>query len=191
MITPITDTTFLNESIKIYKDFLNSLKDGEGNKIICNFDGSIEDLHMLGYCEYEIGFPEEDYAHAAFIWANVIYTNSSLIWGQDKNKNIYLFSENDSFAINIKSYVFDFMFGHTSQFYNFGYLTEKLYLEMSIAEFSFEELEKLLYVVKNISNHLDSYSKELIYAIKDTYKKQTSELNKFISILKENIEGYE
>lgn len=185
MLQKITDLSFLKEAIDLYGGFWERNWSGHENKQECLFDGSKQDLNMLAYCEYELGFPEEDYDNAALIWANVIYANSYLEWGCDQDRNIYLYHEENgdyTFAINVKSYVFGFMVSNVSQFDNFHFLTEKILIEMMLSnQHTINEYDELIKIIQEFGEY--SYSESLIEAIGDIYKpssKKCKELSKLL-----------
>ena len=170
MIKSETNLFFLEEAIDLYRSFWNKNWHGHKDKQECSFDGSSKDLDMLAYCEYELGFPEENYESAAIIWANVIQANSILDWGRDKKGNICLFYSGDeysTFSLNIENYVSEFMYRNVSQFDNFYYLTEKVLIDIFITEASAEPYMKLIKIVKSSKEY--SYSENLMYSIQEIY----------------------
>jgi len=187
MIKNETNLQFLDEAITLYESFWEKNWHGHEEKQECNFDGSSKDLDMLGYCEYELGFPEENYDSAALIWANVIQTNSILDWGRDKKGNICLFYSGDkysTFSINIENYVSEFMYRNISQFDNFYYLTEKVLIDIFMTEISAEPYKELLKIVKSSEDY--SYSGSLIYSINEIYGPSSNKCIELAKYLTEN-----
>lgn len=187
MIKKETNLKFLDEAVNLYQSFWERNWRGHEYKQECNFDGSSKDLDMLGYCEYELGFPEEDYNSAALIWANVIQTNSILDWGRDKKGAVCLFYSGDKyspFSIRIENYVSDFMYREISQFENFFLLTEKVLIDIFLTEISTEPYKKLIKIVKSFED--DSYSERLIYSIQEIYGFRSSKCDELANILTAN-----
>ena len=184
-IYPIKNEIFLQNAIKLYSEFWGRVWTGHAEKQECMFDGSSGDLGMLEYCEYEVGYPEENYDNAAIIWANVIKKNTILEWGEDKSGNIYLYSdEYPKFFINVKEYVYGVVESDISQFESFSFLTEKVAIEMLIAKFSIEDISGLKNIVFEYSSqNWDSYSDRFMWSIRELYEESVSKIDKLKSSL--------
>ena len=185
-IKPIKNIEFLQNSICIYSDFWDLVWRGHDEKQACRFDGSSEDLDMLDYCEYEVGHPVENYDSAAIIWGNVIQKNTLLKWGEDENENIYLYSDQyPRFSINVKEYVHGVIHSNISQFESFSILTEKIALEMLIAQFPYDDIADLSNIVFEFSvQGGDSYSERMKWAIRELYKSKGDKIDELQKSLK-------
>jgi len=186
----IADTFFLDDAIKLYRNFWDKCWQGHSNKQTCNFDGTIKDLEMLDYCEYELGHPDESYRAASIIWANVILTNSNLIWGE-KKAEVYLFSgENEypSFEINVHKYVKGIIESDISQFESFSVLTEKLVIDMLMSGYDISNLRELQAIVYHYTyQHSESYSENFVYALSELYKQHPRYLKDLHEVLYGNV----
>lgn len=181
---------FLVEAQDLYRDFWDKAWQGHKDKQICNFDGTVEDLHMLGYCEYELGYPEDGYASAAIIWANVIRTNSVLDWGQNESGEIYLHAEEEHirYSLDIEAFVLNFIDSGVSQFEGFDFLTEKVLIEMFVADFSAEDVRGLLSIVQECAAATDdTYSARFASAVREIYGDQSKICKQLSDLLVENV----
>ncbi len=190
MIKEISNTSFLNKTINLYRDFWDKRWQGHENKQTCNFDGSMQDLRMLDYCEYELGHPDDSYKSASIIWANVIQKNTDLIWGEE-NGELYLFtgdSEFPRFNVNIHRFVMNIINSDISQFHSFPVLTEKLLINMLMSEYQIENLDKLKSIVFQYTNECSaSFSESFIYAVGEIYKDHKQNLKELHGVLDGNI----
>lgn len=191
MIKPVSNYLFLVEAQDLYREFWDTAWQGHQDKQICNFDGSVDDLDMLGYCEYELGFPEENYSKAAIIWANVIRSNSVLDWGQNESGEIFLHAKEEHmfrYSLNIEAFVLNFIQSGISQFESFDFLTEKVLIEMFVAELSAADAQGLLSIVKaRTAATDDTYSSRYAYAVREVYGEQSALCRELSNVLMENV----
>lgn len=189
-IQPIKNKMFLEDAICLYRDFWDRAWEGHSYKQICNFDGSGDDLDMLNYCEYELGYPDKTYDSAAIIWGNVIEKNTKLKWGEDELGNIYLYSEYPRFSINVKAYVHERINSDFSEFDcgSFSFLTEKIAIEMLMVNNSYEDIAALAEIVFQYSGDY-LYSIYFMSAVCTLYKKKTDMMNSLREILNDEDES--
>ncbi|PWQ93447.1 hypothetical protein DKT75_17615 [Leucothrix arctica] len=128
---------------------------------------------MLGYCEYELGHPDDSYEAASIIWANVILNNTDLLWGE-KKAEIYLFTDDKdypTFEVNVHRYAKNMIDSGISQFDSFSFMTERLLIDMLLAGYQIEELQRLKSIVYECTNDNNgSYSERFITAAGELYK---------------------
>lgn len=190
MIEPVKEFNFLVEAQDLYREFWDRAWLGHEDKSICNFDGSSQDLDMLAYCEYELGFPEESYSNAAIIWGNVICRNSIAEWGRDSSGALHIFAHEEHvyrYAIHLQSYVHNFMDSGLSQFQSFEFLTEKVLIEMMLTDIPLDQVRDLHSIVKsNAEPNDDSYSRRYIYALTEIYGPDSKMCTELSSLLKES-----
>lgn len=183
-INPVDDFAFLEEAIELYKQFWTRAWRGHEDKQACSFDGSIDDLHMLNYCEYELGHPGPGYESAAIIWANVIVTNTVLSWGKDSVGNLVLFDGNDDYvkySVDIIYFVTDLIESSLSQFDSFVMVTEKLAIDMIMQNYELTELNGLKNLIQTLRNEGgDSYSERLIDAIGELWSIDESKIERLL-----------
>lgn len=72
----------LQTSVATYRIFWGSLNfsgvDWDPGET--KFDGGVADLEALAFCEYEVGFPEEDLSLASLIWGQVMVVSGEATW---------------------------------------------------------------------------------------------------------------
>jgi hypothetical protein len=125
----LADTTeIVSKAHELYKKYFSSI-----NYSFKAFDGNRNDIDVLDYCIYEqLGFPEEDYYYASFIWGNVIQQNSKLTWGTMEDGQYVLYYDDDfRYVIFSQIRVIEAILNSVPQFEKFNQLTEKTVMEMS------------------------------------------------------------
>ena len=181
MITKANNSEFLLDAIQLYKRHWELAWVGHSDQQECNFDGSILDIDMLGYCEYELGHPEENYKAASFIWGNVIQKHTNLEWGIQNNQ-YFLFTDEDgycNFNINVHSYIAEIINSNISQFESFSIATEKVALDMVLSNYPTDVILDLVTLVNSIVNDCDtSYSEQVAYAASELFNNNQGQIKK-------------
>ncbi|MHC4551914.1 MAG: hypothetical protein ACYSUT_03990 [Planctomycetota bacterium] len=129
-VVPCDAERVIEKARDIYKKYTKTASDA--NMISSRILGSRDDIDMLDYCIYELGFPEDNYYYASFIWGNVLQKNMKLSWGTF-NEQYVLYHENH-FKYMIFPYyrVIEAMNFPVPQFDKFSWLTEKTIWEISM-----------------------------------------------------------
>ena len=140
----------LEKAISVYSEFWSGMnlnleppfKDDE-----IKFDGSLRDLDALFYCEYEVGYPEDDYFYASLIWSQVMVNSTELRWLESISGNIAIGGPDTDYPKMI-------FFPHTRllelaicsntpQFDLFCVMTDQLLLQGVLAGYRINHLPKL------------------------------------------------
>ncbi|WP_035615263.1 hypothetical protein [Haloferula sp. BvORR071] len=135
----------LAEAVRTYRDFWARLRMQE-HDFPANFDGSKGDLDALGYCVYEIGFPESDYRHASLIWAQAIVNLTEMSWLEPIAGQIAIGGPGDGpgeLAFFPHARLLELVAGHYSQDETFSELTAALLLQALCAGYGLEDLPRL------------------------------------------------
>ena len=77
-------------SMSKFEDFCQSCKSFPNEEL--RLTGTANDLSLLNWCEYETGYPGEDWVVGAHVWANLIVSVGSASWAKGENSELYLVS---------------------------------------------------------------------------------------------------
>lgn len=189
----IEDTSFVSKSIDVYKKYWDKCWEGHKYKQKCSFNGDIEDIEMLYYCHYELGFPEKDFYHASVIFGNVIRKHTGLLWAKDNAGNIALMSGPEhpfNYTVSIHNRIKDAMNTFHSEWEHLNLLLQKIYFEMLMAGFDAEDIplfEKLILEQECDSDFIYSIQYELgkllkhrndVHSLEDVIKELRDSFNK-------------
>jgi hypothetical protein len=148
---------FIEKSLEIYRGFWQERLQGDIDHD-CKFLGDANDIAALGYCVYELGFPEEDYLHTSVVWGNVIQKHTNLIWGEDPSGNLLLYSDQfPRFLLYPHARINEIMHSTSPiQFDQFDLITEKVFLEMIMSGYYPEDLSNFIDLVKKVRQGSDN-----------------------------------
>lgn len=132
--------SFKNE----FKNWWSKIWEKHSEKMPCPCDGSIEDLEALGYCSYELGYPdcEEGYRITSIIWGGIIEKHTDLSWGYDGSEYL-LFRDSDCFpryCLYPRIRVMEVMNASVNQFEGFEVLTQRIFFEMISSQYEIDDL---------------------------------------------------
>ena len=97
----------INSAITIFENFCEKFHFKE-----TNVTGTLNDLILLNYCEYETGYPDGDWVVGARIWANMVVSVGSAAWARGEGGELFLVSPLASDGYNRWSYEILPMFQH-------------------------------------------------------------------------------
>jgi len=125
-------------------DFSNYLPDWEPRR--ATFDGEVFDLDALAFCEYEVGFPDEDWSSAALIWAQVMVVSGEAQWLEPINGQIAICGPNSDYPWCVffpVSRVSEMRLRQFPQFDRFATLTDLFVLQLLHVGYEVESIPKL------------------------------------------------
>lgn len=135
----------LAEAVALYREFWDKLElNSRGWDV--RFDGAEADLKALGYCVYEVGFPDEDYRLAALIWAQAIVHLTEMRWLEPIAGQHAIGGPTDGYPRLVffpHARLLEIAEGSYTQFDTFALLTDSLLLQALCAGYEGPELPKL------------------------------------------------
>lgn len=134
----------------VFRKFWAHVRGTDNHLPACAFEGGEEDLFVLSYCIYEVGFPDDDSHLVSLIWANVMRRATPLVWAKDESGNIALKSPGDQFPRFLfypHSNLLELLESSVTQFDTFEVLTEKLLAQMCAAGYELNEIASLVEIV--------------------------------------------
>jgi len=191
----IEDDSFVEKSIEVYKKFWDKCWEGHKHKQKCDFIGDIDDIKMLNYCNYELGFPEKDFYHASIVLGNVIKKHTGLLWAKDSAGNIALVESPEQcfrYTVSIHNRVKDAMNTRHTEWEEFNILLQKIYFEMLLAFIEVEEIplfEKLILELEHDDDLL--YSTQYMLGRLLKHRNDINGLENAITELKNSFNGIE
>ena len=116
------------------------------------FDGAVEELNALGYCDYEWGHPNEgdEYLcvlYASLIWSQVIVANTEFEWGDVVAGQYSIECVDDEYPKSIffpYQRLLEIKLSGYSQFDDFQILTDMLVHHVLFSGFEFREVKELM-----------------------------------------------
>lgn len=157
-ISLLKDLSPIEDARKKFSDWWKPLWRGHSRTIPCPCDGSVEDLKALGYCSYEVGFPdaENGYEITSVIWGGIIQKHTNLSWGYD-GKELLLFSEGwPKYALYPRIRVVEVLKSSVNQFEEFDVLTQRVFFEMILSGYEIEELPEFKTLFLYLEEEADS-----------------------------------
>ena len=135
----------LEEAVTAYRAFWQKLgMNARGWDV--HFDGSEADLGALFYCVYEVGFPDDDYRHAALIWAQAMVNLTEIRWLERVAGQIAIGGPTDGYPRLVffpHTRLLEIAEGSHTQFDVFAFLTDSLLLQALCAGHDYPEIPKL------------------------------------------------
>ncbi len=148
----------IEDARKEFRDWWQALWRGHSHTMPCPCDGSVEDLEALGYCSYEVGFPDADegYRITSVVWGGVIQAHTNLSWGCDGKEFVLFSDEWPRYTLYPRIRIAEVLGSSVNQFEEFDVLTQRVFCEMILSQFDVDDLPEFTALFLRLEKNADS-----------------------------------